>query len=80
MDRIAWLYAFTWYLIMQLAARLITAPDLNVNVAFRIQPGWEHTFSSYWKFWIVMSAVVAACLWVIGKVLSLIWPSTPELS
>jgi hypothetical protein len=74
MDRIAWLYAFTWYLIMQLAARLFTAPELNVNVAFRVQPGWEQTFSSYWKFWIVMSAAVAACLWVIGTVLGWLWP------
>jgi hypothetical protein len=80
MDRIAWLYAFAWYFVMQLAARLFTAPELNVNVAFRIQPGWEQTFSSYWKFSIVMSAVVAACLWVIGRVLSWAWPTTPELS
>jgi hypothetical protein len=79
MDGIAWLYAFTWYLIVQLAARLFTAPELNVNLAFRIQPGWEQTFSSYWKFWIVMSAVVAAGLWVIGKVLGWLWPSAPEL-
>ena len=79
MDRIAWLYAFTWYLIAQLAARLFTAPELNVNVAFSIQSGWEQTFSSYWKFWIVMTAVVAACLWVIGKVLSLIWPARQEV-
>jgi hypothetical protein len=74
MDRIAWAYAFAWYLIVQLAARFFTAPELNVNLAFRIQPGWEQTFSNYWKFWIVMSAVVAAGLWVIGKILSLIWP------
>ena len=79
MDRLAWLYAFTWYLIMQIAARLFTAPELNVNVAFRIQPGWEQTFSSYWKFWIVMTAVVAAGLWVIGKVLGLIWPAHEEV-
>ena len=79
MDRIAWLYAFAWYLIAQIAARLFTAPELNVNVAFRIQPGWEHTVSRYWKFWIVMSAVVAACLWVIGKVLSLICPARQEV-
>ena len=75
MDRIAWVYAFAWYLIVQLAARLFTAPELNVNLAFRIQPGWEQAFSSYWKFWVVLSAVVAAGLWVTGKVLSLIWPS-----
>ena len=79
MDRIAWAYAFAWYLILQLAARWFTSPQLNVNVAFRIQPGWEQTFSSYWKFWIVMSAVVAACLWMIGMVLSLIWPATQEM-
>ncbi len=79
MDRIAWLYAFAWYLLVQLAARLFTAPELNVNLAFRIQPGWEQRFSSYWKFWIVMSAVVAAGLWVIGMVLSWVWPSTPRL-
>ena len=74
MDRIAWAYAFAWYLILQGAARLITTPELNVNVAFRIQTGWEECFGSYWKFWIVMSAVVAACLWGIGRVLWLIWP------
>ncbi len=79
MDRIAWLYAFAWYLIVQVAARFFTVPELNVNLAFRIQPGWEQTFSSYWKFWIVMSAVVAACLWVIGMVLRWLWPSTQGL-
>lgn len=75
MDRIAWFYAFVWYLFMQFASRLTTSPDLNVNVAHRIQPGWENAFSSYWKFWLTMSAVVAAGLWCIGLVLSWIWPS-----
>jgi hypothetical protein len=79
MDRIAWLYAFGWYLILQVAAHLITHPELNVNLAFRIQPGWEHTFSSYGKFWFALSTVVAASLWVIGKVLSWVWPETPRL-
>ncbi len=74
MDRIAWVYAFVWYLFMQIVSRLVTPPVLNTNVAHRIQTGWEHTFSSYWKFWIVMAALVAFCLWAIGKVLSWIWP------
>src|SRR5260370_9903617 len=73
MDRLAWLYAFAWYLIVQVAARLSTAPDLNVNLAFRIQPGWEHAFSSHCKFWIVMPAVVATRLLMIGLVLSWLW-------
>jgi len=75
MDRVAWLYAFGWYLLTQLAARLLAPADLNVNVAHHVQSGWETTFTSYWKFWIVMSLAVAAVLWAIGFALSLIWPA-----
>lgn len=80
MDRIAWLYAFGWYLLTQLAARLFAAPDLNVNVADHVQTGWEITFTSYWKFWVVMSLLVAALLWVIGFALSLVWPARLSVS
>jgi hypothetical protein len=79
MDRIAWLYAFTWYLFMQLVSRLTTPATMNVNVAHRIQPGWENTFSSYWKFWFVLTATVAAGLWAIGMVLSWVWPATERV-
>src|SRR5205085_5988542 len=58
MDRIAWVYAFVWYLFMQIVARLVTAPELNVNVAHRVQAGWESAFNSYWRFWLVMTVVV----------------------
>jgi hypothetical protein len=75
MDRIAWSYAFVWYLFMQLASRLVTDPRLNVNVAHRIQTGWEHVFRSYWKFWVVMTVLTAFCLWAIGIALSRIWPT-----
>jgi hypothetical protein len=74
MDRIAWVYAFAWYLFMQIVSRLVTPAVLNVNVAYRIQTGWENAFSSYWKFWIVMTTLVAFSLWAIGMVLSLVWP------
>lgn len=74
MDRIAWIYAFVWYLFLQIVSRLTTPPALNVNVAHRIQTGWENNFSSYWKFWLVMTALVALCLWATGIVLSSIWP------
>lgn len=79
MDGFAWIYAFAWYLLTQLAARLFAPPELNVNVAHKIQTGWETAFSSYWKFWIVMTILVAAGLWAIGKGLSFIWPA-PALS
>ena len=75
MDRLAWFYAFVWYLFMQIVSRALTAPDLNVNVAYHIQSGWENAFASFWKFWLTMTVVAAACLWAIGKVFSLIWPA-----
>ena len=75
MDHVAWAHAFAWYLFMQLVSRTITAADLNVNVAQHIQPGWERVFSSYWKFWLVMTVVVAIALWIIGLALSWIWPA-----
>jgi hypothetical protein len=75
MDRIAWFYAFVWYLFMQLVSRQATDPRLNVNVAHRIQTGWEQAFSSYWKFWAVMTVLTALCLWAIGLTLSWIWPA-----
>jgi hypothetical protein len=75
MDRFAWLYAFAWYLLTQFAARLLAPPALNVNVAHSIQPGWDKVFTSYWKFWLVGSAVAALGLWIIGKVLRFIWPA-----
>lgn len=75
MDRTAWIFAFAWYLFMQIVSRLLTSPELNVNVAHRIQPGWESAFGSFWKFWLVMTLVTAVGLWLIGRVLLLIWPA-----
>ena len=80
MDRIAWLYAFIWYLFMQVVSRLVTARELNVNVAHFVQPGWEKTFNSFWKFWVVMTAAVAIALWLIGLGFSFVWPARPSES
>ena len=74
MDRTAWIYAFAWGLLTQIAARLLAPADLNVNVAHRVQDGWDKTFTSYWKFWIVLTISVAVTLWLIGRALLLIWP------
>ena len=73
MDRTAWRWAFGWYLIIQLASRFFTAPELNVNLAHAIQPGWEHGFQSYWIFWLVLTAATVACLWLSGLLLRSLW-------
>ena len=75
MNASAWAYAFLWYLIIQGASRLLTPAALNVNLSQRIQDGWETTFSSYWKFWLVLSALVAICLWLLGFLLKRLWPA-----
>ena len=77
-DRWAWLQAFIWYFIVQLASRLFTPAALNVNLAHNIQPGWEQTFSGYWKFWITLSALVGICLWLLGSLLRMLWPAVPD--
>jgi hypothetical protein len=76
MDRIAWRWAFGWYLMVQLGSRLVTPPDLNVNLAHAIQPGWESSFASYWTFWLTLTLVAAVFLWLSGLLLWSIWPST----
>ncbi len=76
-----WLYAFVWYLIVQLISRLFTPAALNVNLAHNIQPGWEGSFNSYLKFWLVLSLLVGLCLWVLAFLLTKLWPAahvTPE--
>jgi len=73
MDRTAWRWAFGWYLMVQLASRLVTPTDLNVNLAHTIQPGWERTFHSYWTFWLVLTIVTLILLWLCGLLLWSIW-------
>lgn len=75
MDRHSWRYAFGWALLVQLISRFATAPELNVNVAHTIQPGWERVFPSYWMFWLTAIVVMAAVLWLSGLLWRSLWPT-----
>jgi hypothetical protein len=75
MDRIAWRWAFAWYLVVQLASRFVTPADLNVNLAHAVQSGYEQAFASYWTFWLLLTLVTAAVLWLSGLLLWSIWPA-----
>ena len=79
MDSRAWVYAFLWYFIVQLASRLITPAAMNVNLSHNIQAGWEQTFSTYWKFWFVLTILVGIGSWILGLLLRLLWPA-PDLA
>jgi hypothetical protein len=80
MDRTSWLWAFGWYLMIQLCSRLVSPPDLNVNLAHAMQRGWEQTFNSYWSFWVTLTALTIVILWLSGILLWGIWPATEEFS
>jgi len=80
MDRWAWVYAFAWYLVMQVVSRLFTPANLNVNLAHRIQDGFEGAFSSYLKFWLLLTFLVAVFAWLICYLLQRIWPAEKVLS
>ena len=75
MDRNSWRYAFGWYLVVQLISRFITVPELNVNLAHLVQPGFERTFPSYWMFWLVLTIATAVCLWLSGLLWRTLWPA-----
>ena len=74
-DRLAWVYSLGWYFIVQLVSRLTTPVDFNVNVSQKIFSNWDLTFNAYWKFWLVLSALVAIVLWILTLLLNKLWPS-----
>ena len=80
MDRVSWLYALGWYFIVQLLSRLFTAAALNVNLAHAVQPGWQQTFNSYWKFWSVLLLVAIVLLAGLNLVFYKLWPERPSAS
>ena len=79
MDRTSWRWAFGWYLVVQRLSRLLTAPELNVNLAHAVQPGWEGAFHSYWSFWLVLTVATIMTLWLSSLLLRSIWPRENEL-
>jgi hypothetical protein len=75
MDRNSWRYAFGWSLSVQLISRFVTAPQLNVNLAHAVQPGFERTFPSYWMFWLGLTIATAVGLWLSGLLWRALWPA-----
>jgi len=75
-DANAWFYAFIWYFVVQLLSRLLTPEAMNVNLSQRIQDGWEQSFSSYWRFWLLLTLLNGLCLWLLGLLLKAFWPAT----
>ena len=74
----AWIYALGWYFIIQAASRFFTSAALNVNLSHHLAYGWETRFSSYWKFWCLLTVTTALLLWLLELLLRLLWPIRSE--
>jgi hypothetical protein len=70
----AWLYGF----LVQLICRFVTPPELNVNVAFQIYPGFDRIFHNYWHYWIFSASLAAAVLWALSIILNKIFPKQKQ--
>ena len=79
-DRTAWLYCLGWFLILQLVSRVTTPVEMNVNASHTVYQGWQQIFTAYWKFWLVMTLLVAMGFWLLGLVLNTLWPARPAVS
>lgn len=76
----SWLPSLGYFLVLQQLTRLVTVPGpyTNVNVAHFAYGPWQGLFDSYWKYWVVNTALAAATLWVIDWVLAKIFPPPAE--
>ena len=74
MDRRAWIYGVLWYFVLQVVSRIFTPANLNVNISHNVDPGWQGTFNSYWKFWVVLTLAVGIVLWILSLILRKLFP------
>ena len=70
----AWVYGF----LVQLICRYVTPPELNVNVAFQIYPGFDRIFHNYWHYWIFSACLAVAILWAMNLILIKLFPQQKQ--
>lgn len=73
-SRNTWLWAIPWFLFIQQLTRLYTPPELNINVAHQMYPGWEKVFGAYWQYWLFVACGSGFLLWGIGRTLYWFFP------
>ena len=67
----SWLHSLVYFVILQQITRLLTQPGpyTNVNVAHFAYGPAKDWFTSYWKYWLVNTSVIAVALITIEIVL-----------
>jgi hypothetical protein len=72
----SWFPALIYFLILQQITRLLVkaGPYTNVNVAHFAYGPWKDLFASYWKYWVVNTALTLLTLGIIEFVLVRVFP------
>jgi hypothetical protein len=72
----SWVPSLIYFLILQQITRLLTEPTIytNVNVAHFAYGPWKDLFSSYWKYLLVNTAILAVGMLIIDYLLSKLFP------
>jgi hypothetical protein len=74
-DSWSWAYAIAGFWALQLFSRIVTPPDLNVNVAHNLRfTIGENTTMRYWQFWLASTLVYILWLWLINLLAAKIFP------
>ncbi len=78
----SWIPSMIFFLVLQQITRLLTEPGpyTNVNVAHFAYGPWKDLFASYWKYWVVNTAILAVTLLIIDFVLLKLFPQRTEKS
>lgn len=71
--RWTWLYSTIWYVAVQQLCRMVTDPELNVNVAHRPYEGFEGM--AYREYWILTTLLVVVGAWLTGMTLLKLFPA-----
>lgn len=52
-----------------LLSRLVTPPEMNINLVFRIYPGWEHLFPNHAAYLGFLAGIGTGLFWLTGAAL-----------
>ena len=74
MNKMVWIPALIYGIIIQQICRWITPAELNINVAFAPYMQWEQLFSHYWQFWLFIMAESALGLFLLNFYLARRFP------
>ena len=72
--RHAWWQGTVGVALVMLAARMLTPPEFNVSLAFRVWQGWEDIFPDYRVYLVILLTTNAATFFILEQFFLRVWP------